>query len=71
MMGVAALAAGLAAWLVRRISPDAAGSGIPHVEAVLDGALASASARLIPVKFLGGVLAIGSGLALGLSLIHI
>ena len=65
MMAVAALAAGVAAWLVRRISPDAAGSGIPHVEAVLDGALAPASARLIPVKFLGGVLAIGSGLALG------
>ena len=65
MMAGAALAAGTAAWLVRRFSPDAAGSGIPHVEAVLDGSLAPASARLIPVKFVGGVLAIGSGLALG------
>ncbi|RYH07793.1 H(+)/Cl(-) exchange transporter ClcA [Tropicimonas sp. IMCC6043] len=65
MMTGAALAAGLAAWLVRRFSPDAAGSGIPHVEAVLEGSLAPAPARLIPVKFLGGVLAMGSGLALG------
>jgi CIC family chloride channel protein len=65
MMAGAALAAGLAAWLVRRFSPDAAGSGIPHVEAVLEGSLTPAPARLIPVKFAGGVLAIGSGLALG------
>ena len=55
MMTGAALAAGLAAWLVRRFSPDAAGSGIPHVEAVLDGSLEPAPARLIPVKFVGGV----------------
>ena len=61
----AAVASALAAWLVRRFSPDAAGSGIPHVEAVLEGALPPSSARLIPVKFAGGVLAIGSGLALG------
>jgi CIC family chloride channel protein len=65
MMTGAALAAGLAAWLVRRFSPDAAGSGIPHVEAVLEGSLTPAPARLIPVKFVGGVLAMGSGLALG------
>jgi CIC family chloride channel protein len=65
MMAGAALAAGLAAWLVRRFAPDAAGSGIPHVEAVLEGSLTPAPARLIPVKFVGGVLAMGSGLALG------
>jgi chloride channel protein, CIC family len=61
----AALASALAAWLVRRFSPHAAGSGIPHVEAVLEGDLPPAAPRLIPVKFAGGVLAIGSGLALG------
>lgn len=65
MMAGAALAAGLTAWLVRRFAPDAAGSGVPHVEAVLEGSLTPARARLIPVKFVGGVLAIGSGLALG------
>ena len=55
----------IAAWLVRRYSPDASGSGIPHVELVLTGELAQAPYRLIPVKFFGGLLAIGSGLALG------
>lgn len=54
-----------AAWMVRRIAPVAAGSGIPHVEAVLEGEIAPAPLSLLPVKFIGGVLAIGSGLALG------
>jgi chloride channel protein, CIC family len=60
-----AAATALAAWLVRRYSPHASGSGIPHVEAVLRGELPQAPFRLIPVKFIGGLLAIGSGLALG------
>ena len=34
-------AAALAAWLVRRFSPHASGSGIPHVEAVLRRASAA------------------------------
>ena len=55
----------LAAWLVRRVSPYASGSGIPHVEAVLREEIPHAPFHLIWVKFLGGVLAIGSGLALG------
>jgi CIC family chloride channel protein len=60
-----ALAAGIAAWLVKRYAPEASGSGIPHVEAVLRGTDDPAPLRLIPVKFFGGLLAIGSGLALG------
>ena len=60
-----AAAAVLAAWLVRRFSPYASGSGIPNVESVLREELPPAPPVLIPVKFLGGVLAIGSGLALG------
>jgi CIC family chloride channel protein len=60
-----AAATALAAWLVRYHSPHAAGSGIPGVESVLDGELPPAPHRLIPVKFFGGLLAIGSGLALG------
>jgi chloride channel protein, CIC family len=55
----------VAAWMVRRFSPPASGSGIPHVEAVLRGVLSPAPIVLAPVKFIGGVLAIGSGLALG------
>jgi CIC family chloride channel protein len=61
--GAAAVAA--AAWLVRRLSPEASGSGIPQVEAALAGDLPPARPRLILVKFLGGWLAIGAGLALG------
>jgi CIC family chloride channel protein len=55
----------IAAWLVRRFSPHASGSGIPHVEAVLNEQIPQAPFHLIWVKFCGGVLAIGSGLALG------
>ena len=55
----------IAAWLVRRFSPHASGSGIPHVEAVLNEEIPQAPFHLIWVKFCGGVLAIGSGLALG------
>ena len=62
---VCASATAIAAWLVRRYSPDASGSGIPHVEAVLAGRAPQAPPVLIPVKFLGGLLAIGAGLALG------
>ena len=63
---VASAAATLvAAWLVRRYSPYASGSGIPQVEAVLSGELPEPPFRIIPVKFVGGVLAIGAGLALG------
>ncbi|PPD44178.1 MAG: H(+)/Cl(-) exchange transporter ClcA [Methylocystis sp.] len=65
VVGLCAGAAMMAAWLVRRFSPHASGSGIPHVEAVLHGEAPPAPFVLLPVKFFGGVLAIGSGLALG------
>ena len=63
--GGAAAAAALAAWLVRRFSPYASGSGIPHVEAALNEEVPPTPPGLISVKFVGGVLAIGAGLALG------
>ena len=65
VIAASAGAVAIAAWLVRRFSPPASGSGIPHVEAVLSGELPPAPPRLIPVKFFGGLLAIGAGLALG------
>ena len=55
----------MAAWMVRRFAPQASGSGIPHAEAVLREELPPAPYTLVPVKFVGGILAIGSGLALG------
>lgn len=60
-----AAATALAAWVVRRFSPEASGSGIPHVEAVLRGHTPPAKLLLVPIKFIGGILAIGAGLALG------
>src|ERR1700729_3593963 len=65
IVAACAVAAGIAASLVRRISPQAAGSGIPQVEAILNGQMPEAPFRIIPVKFIGGALAIGAGLALG------
>lgn len=65
MVAGTAIATAAAALLVRRFSPEASGSGIPHVEAVVAGEAVPASPLLLPVKFLGGLLAIGGGLALG------
>ena len=56
----------LAAWLVRRFSTYASGSGVPEVEAALDGVLPPAPLRrILLIKFVGGVFSIGSGMALG------
>lgn len=60
-----AIGAALAVALVRRFSPEAAGSGIPHLEAVLRRYRTMNAKAILPVKFLGGILALGSGLALG------
>ncbi len=65
VVSLCAAAAALATTLVRRYAPQASGSGIPHVEAVLHHESPPAPFLLIPVKFIGGLLAIGSGLALG------
>jgi CIC family chloride channel protein len=60
-------AAGAAAgvWLTQRLAPQTAGSGIPRVEAVLRNHLRPAETNILFVKFIGGLLSIGSGLALG------
>lgn len=62
---VCTAAATLAAVLVHRVEPHAEGSGIPRVEAVADGRVKPDRFRILPVKYIGGLLAIGSGLALG------
>lgn len=64
-VGLTATAAFVARWLVRRFAPEAAGSGIQHVEAVIEGEARPERGRVLPVKFIGGTLALGSGLALG------
>ena len=63
-MAAAAAGATLAALIVRW-EPLAAGSGIQHVEAVFRGETRPPLIRLLPAKFVGGLLSIGSGLVLG------
>lgn len=52
-------------WLTARIAPEAAGSGIPHVKGALMHVNDMPWARILPVKFLGGVLCIGAGFSMG------
>lgn len=62
---LAAAACAAAARALVRIAPMASGSGVQHVEAVMREEELPAPLRVLPVKFIGGTLAIGSGLALG------
>ena len=56
----------VAAWLVRRFSTYASGSGVPEVGAALTGDLPPVPLRrILFIKFAGGLLSIGSGMALG------
>ncbi|HEY4988805.1 MAG TPA: H(+)/Cl(-) exchange transporter ClcA [Opitutaceae bacterium] len=64
-LGVGALGSGLGLWLVRRFAPETAGSGIPDLKAVVLGERQLHWRRVLPIKFLAGVLGIGGGLTLG------
>jgi len=59
------LGVGASVALVRWFCPEASGSGIPHVKAVLRLLIPFRAVRVILVKFFSTVLGIGSGLALG------
>jgi chloride channel protein, CIC family len=60
-----AIGGGVGLWLVRRFAPEAAGSGIPHLKSVVMGERPLRWARVLPVKFLAGLVGIGGGLTLG------
>ena len=60
-----ALFVGLGVALVPLFAPEASGSGIPHLKAVLHRLRPLRWKRVLPVKFAGGFLAIGGGLTLG------
>jgi CIC family chloride channel protein len=62
---LAAAAAFIARWLVRRYAPEASGSGVQRVEAIIRGEAGTLNPAVLPMKFVGGVLALGAGLALG------
>lgn len=51
--------------LIVKTEPLVSGSGIPQVKGVLSGHLKLKWARVLILKFVGGVLAIGAGLSLG------
>jgi H+/Cl- antiporter ClcA len=51
---------------VKNFSPEAAGSGIPHLKSVLKGNSHFYDIKVLLVKFIGGVTSIGCGLALGI-----
>ena len=59
------LGAVVARLLVMQFAPEAEGSGVQRVEAVFSGEVKPATHGVVLVKFFGGLLAIGSGLALG------
>lgn len=60
-----AAAAAVAARAVEKFAPNARGSGVPDVENVLRGNSQPRHAGVLPVKFLGGWLALSAGLLLG------
>ena len=60
--GVSGLVGG---YFTQCYAPEAGGSGIPHVKAVLLHLRELRFSRLLPVKFIAGALAIGGGFSLG------
>jgi CIC family chloride channel protein len=64
-LGIGALGGGAGLWLVRRFAPETAGSGIPDLKSVILGEKQLLWKRVLPVKFLAGVIGIGGGLTLG------
>jgi CIC family chloride channel protein len=61
---ITSICVGIARMLVE-LEPTTIGSGIQHVEAVMHGVAKPSRFRALPIKFLGGLLSIGSGMALG------
>lgn len=55
----------LSGWLIERLAPEAAGSGIPQVKAVLAGVAMPLNVRVAFIKIASVIVALGAGLNLG------
>jgi len=55
----------LSVFLVKHFSPEASGSGIQEIEGVVGNKRSMNHFRVIIVKFIGGILSLGSGMAMG------
>jgi CIC family chloride channel protein len=63
--GVAAAGVLAAFLLTRHIAPEAAGSGVQEIEGAMAGLRVVRWRRILPVKFMGGILGLSSGLVAG------
>lgn len=51
--------------LVRKLAPETGGSGVQEIEGGLEGLRPLRWKRVIPIKFFGGLLSLGSGMVMG------